>query len=98
MFLKFLKFLGGCVIDLLIGMYYALAIKIIWNWFIPESFHLNPITYKMAIGLSMMIAIVRIRSGKFTDESEDVIELILTQIIRISILIGFAGMFKLIFF
>lgn len=48
----------GTAAAVLFGFVFGLAIKLLWNWLMPELFNLKEITYWQAIGIFLLTKIV----------------------------------------
>ena len=58
--------IGGCSVIL-----YGIAIMEVWGWFICPTFHLEPITIVQAIGLQLVIQVLRPTFPEYAYHTEE---------------------------
>jgi hypothetical protein len=50
--------LGGIILAVLFGFLFGWVVQLLWNWLMPELFHLKPITYWQGFGIVLLAKIL----------------------------------------
>ncbi len=64
---NFLKFVGSIAIGVVLSLYTAFVLQLLWNWFATQAFHVESIGYWNMCGLLLIVAVVR---TKISDRAE----------------------------
>lgn len=57
----------------------ALVLMTIWNWFLPDFFHLPILTFKISVGITFLLAIIHY---EYTPVSKPDVSMVIMAIIQ----------------